>query len=441
MMVQTTEVSEVPVSSDRTRPRVLLIAEAANPEWVSVPLVGWNIYQALAKIADVHLVTHIRNRDAVKRAGLTEGNDFSVIDNEYVAAPLYRLSTLLRGGSGKGWTTVTALSSLAYYSFEFELWRRFKERLVAGEFDIVHRVTPLSPTSQSILAKRLAKRNIPFVVGPLNGGVPWPRNFIHRQHAEREWLSHIRSIYKLMPAYQSMRRYSSAILVGSKHTLAEMPLSIQGTCVYIPENGIRADQVAPAREPTIRRPLVACFVGRLVPYKGADMLLQASAEFLKSNQLVLHIVGDGPERASLEEFAKRLGVGNFVHFDGLLNHDEVLLKLRECDFMVFPSIREFGGGVVIEAMAMGATPIVADYAGPGELVDEATGIRVAFVDRNSLVDGLRSAIGNLIENPNLLDTFAKAARQKVIADYTWEAKAAQIKQVYDTVLAKAKPMS
>jgi glycosyltransferase involved in cell wall biosynthesis len=422
--------------SNQSRPRVLLIAEAANPEWVSVPLVGWNIYQALAKLTDVHLVTHIRNRDAVKRAGLTEGSDFSVIDNEYVAAPLYRLSTLLRGGSGKGWTTVTALSSLAYYSFEFEVWQRFKARFRAGEFDIVHRVTPLSPTSQSILAKRLTRWNIPFVVGPLNGGIPWPRNFIHRQHAEREWLSHVRSIYKLMPAYRSMRRYSSAILVGSKYTLSEMPRSIQGKCVYIPENGIRADQVAPCRKATKQLPLVACFVGRLVPYKGADMLLEASTEFLKNRQLILQIVGDGPERSSLQQLVKRLGLENLVHFDGPRSHDEVLLKLSKCDLMILPSIREFGGGVVIEAMAMGATPIVADYAGPGELVDETTGIKVAFTDRSSLVDGIRVAIDQFIENPSLLDRLANAARRKVLANYTWEAKAAQIKQVYTAILGK-----
>jgi glycosyltransferase involved in cell wall biosynthesis len=299
------------------------------------------------------------------------------------------------------------------------VWQRFKARFRAGEFDIVHRVTPLSPTSQSILAKRLTRWNIPFVVGPLNGGIPWPRNFIHRQHAEREWLSHVRSIYKLMPAYRSMRRYSSAILVGSNYTLTEMPRSIQGKCVYIPENGIRADQVAPCRKATIQLPLVACFVGRLVPYKGADMLLEASTEFLKNKQLVLHI-----------------GLEHLVHFDGLRSHDEVLSKLSKCNLMILPSIREFGGGVVIEAMAMGATPIVADYAGPGELVDETTGVKVAFTDRSSLVDGIRVAIGQFIENPNLLDRLASAARRKVLSNFTWEAKAAQIKQVYTAILGK-----
>src|SRR5262249_6592228 len=101
--------------------RVLLVAEAANPEWATVPLVGWSLSRALAKIVNAHLVTHIRNRDAIIRAGLIEGRDFTAIDNERVASPVYKLAQTLRGGVGKGWTTNTAFSSLAYYSFEFEL--------------------------------------------------------------------------------------------------------------------------------------------------------------------------------------------------------------------------------------------------------------------------------------------------------------------------------
>src|SRR3982074_1283647 len=92
-------------ATTRRRYRILLIAEAANPEWASVPLIGWSLSRALAKIADVHLVTQVRNRDAVLRAGLIEGRDFTSIDNERVASPASRLSKRLRGGTGKGWTT------------------------------------------------------------------------------------------------------------------------------------------------------------------------------------------------------------------------------------------------------------------------------------------------------------------------------------------------
>ena len=52
------------------RPRVLLIAEAANPLNVSVSLIGWVHSRALAEVADVHLVTESRNRDAILEAGL-----------------------------------------------------------------------------------------------------------------------------------------------------------------------------------------------------------------------------------------------------------------------------------------------------------------------------------------------------------------------------------
>ena len=124
--------------------RVLLIAEAANPEWSSVPLEGWSLARALAQLTDAHLVTQVRNREAILRAGLVEGRDFTAIDSERVAAPVWKLADLLRGGAGKGWTTAAALSSVAYYAFELEMWRQFGARVLAHEFDLVHRITPLS---------------------------------------------------------------------------------------------------------------------------------------------------------------------------------------------------------------------------------------------------------------------------------------------------------
>jgi glycosyltransferase involved in cell wall biosynthesis len=414
--------------------RTLLIAEAANPEWASVPLIGWSLSRALAQVTNTHLVTHIRNRDAVSRAGLVEGRDFTVIDNENVAGPIWKLANRLRGGAGVGWTTVTAFSAIAYYSFERVLWRQFSARITAREFDLVHRITPLSPTHQSTIAGRLAKLNVPFVIGPLNGGIPWPKNFVDRQHAEREWLSHVRGLYTLMPGYRSTRRDSAAIIAGSKYTLAEMPAWAKHKCVYIPENAVDPGRFKALRDHRATLPLKAAFVGRLVPYKGADMLLEAAQSFLQSGQLELHIVGDGPQKAQLESMVDRLGVRNNVTFHGWVAHDDVQYILQRCDMMLLPSVREFGGGVVIESMAVGVAPIVADYGGPAELVDDATGIRVGFESKQSLIDGFRQALADVIAAPEKLDHLGAAGREKVRAKLTWEAKARQIVAVYDAVL-------
>ena len=414
--------------------RILIIAEAANPEWTSVPLVGWFIYRALSRVANVHLVTHVRNKAAIERQGLVEGRDFTAIDNESVAAPVYKLASLLRGGDGKGWTTLTAITAFSYYSFESILWSKFKDRFKAGEFDLVHRVTPLSPTSQSTITKKLWKLKIPFLVGPLNGGLPWPKGFSHRQVAEREWLAYVRGLYKLMPAYGSMRKYSAAFIVGSRFTLSDLPTAAQSRAFYIPENGISQDEVTPLshRAPSI--PLRAAFVGRLVQYKGADILLDAAAEFLEAGLLRLDIIGDGPERFALEAIVAKLENVDAVQFHGAVPHADVLAKLRQLDIMFLPSVREFGGGVVIEAMALGAVPVVADYGGPAELVDDETGIKVAFHDKDSLSRNLKLAIENLINNPQKLASYREAALRKVIEQYTWEAKAGQILDVYNSVL-------
>jgi glycosyltransferase involved in cell wall biosynthesis len=123
-----------------------------------------------------------------------------------------------------------------------------------------------------------------------------------------------------------------------------------------------------------------------------------------------------------------------------VSHREVQKLLSACDFLALPSVREFGGGVVLESMALGVAPIVADYAGPSELVDDKTGIRIAFTDKQSLIEGIRRAIGEVVRNPQVLDKLGAAGRRKVMDKFTWEQKADRIMEVYDAVLAGAKEL-
>ena len=219
-----------------------------------------------------------------------------------------------------------------------------------------------------------------------------------------------------------------------KHTYDEIPSWAKEKTVYIPENGIDPERFNHPRTRTATLPLKAAFVGRLVPYKGADILLEAAVDFLKQGNLKLDIIGEGPQRPTLEGMVNQMGIQQSVRFLGSLPHWEVQEHLRECDFMAFPSVREFGGAVVIESMALGVTPIVADYGGPSELVDDDTGIRVPFQDQQSLKEGMKKAISEVIRTPSILDKLGAAGKKKVEAKFTWDKKAEQIFNVYEAVL-------
>lgn len=418
------------------RPRVLVIAEAANPEWVSVPLIGWSLARALAAVADVHIVTQIRNREAMLRAGLVEHRDFTALDTESLAAPLWRVAETLRLGEGKGWTTVQAISALAYPYFEHLLWKAFANRLKDGEFDIVHRITPLTPTVSSPVARKCARIGVPFVLGPLNGGVRWPKEFTSERLRERELLSYVRNIYKLFPGHHRTLANASAILVGSRSTESDIPQRFREKCVYIPENAIDPDRFS-LRARTAQTPMRACFIGRMVPYKGPDMLIEAAEPLLKAGGLKLDLIGDGPMLADLRQLAERRGVADDVRFHGWMNHADIQEIAAECSIFAFPSIREFGGGAVLEAMALGLAPIVVDYAGPSELVNESNGIKVPLGDRSEVVAGFASALELLVGNPSRVHALGTSAREHVERYFTWQRKAGQVAQVYEWVLGRA----
>lgn len=434
-----------PTPSATKRPRVLLIAERANPEYTSIPLRGWCHGRAIAEVADVHIVTQHWNGPAYLRTGFT---DFTGIDTSVVHEPMKLLIAAMRGGKGKGWTMDTALSALEYYYFEFLVWRQFGKLIKSGEFDLVHRLIPSSPTVPSIIAAKCEKAGVPFMLGPINGGLPWPKEFSTARHQEKEWLSYIRDIYRWMPGYKSTREQAAAIVVGSQSTLSQVAEPYQSKCVYFPANAVdttRFKRQRPARFSSVKAtdrpnsPIKLIFVGRLVPYKGADMLIEAAADLLKAGKVSLEIVGDGPQRKDLEAQVRLAELEDAVTLVGKVPHAQLQDRLAAADVFAFPSIREFGGAVVLEAMAIGLLPVVVDYGGPGEMVTPTVGYKVPLGDRTAIVNSFRQVLNEIVARPERIDELGGRSRDRILSKFTWEERARQTLEVYQWVLSKDRP--
>lgn len=419
-------------------PRVLLLAESCNPEWPSLPIVGYKYARALSQVADVTLVTHVRNQENIEKAG-----DFTApivyIDNEWLAAPMFRFATWLRGGDEVAWSTSQMMAYPPYIAFEYQTLKQFRPALKSGAFDIVHRITPMSPTLPSYMAGRTKQ---PFVIGPLNGNLDWPAAFRGEQKREREGLRKLRNLYRYLPYARRTFSRADAILAAFQHTIADLPDSTATRTVSFPEIGFDPDlfhdtgRAVPFAGSGPKRFL---FAGRLVPYKVPEAAVRAFAgsEALKGH--VLDILGDGPELPRLQAMVTEAGAEDRVIFHGRKSQAEVAEAMRTADAFVFPSIRELGAGVVIEAMATGTLCIVTDYGAPGDLAAEDRGLRVTLQPMEGLVRDYQAAMEAAIAEPERSAEMAAKGRAYAWEHFTWEAKARNTMDVYDALRNKQPP--
>jgi len=140
------------------------------------------------------------------------------------------------------------------------------------------------------------------------------------------------------------------------------------------------------------------FIGRLIYYKGLDVLLEA---FSKVNGAVLDIIGEGPLRRDLELKAYNLGLSGKVIFHGRQSDDKIQQFLNACDIFVLPSVErsEAFGLVQLEAMAH-AKPVINTSLPTGVpyvSIHEETGLTVPPGDAEALAKAIQRLVDNDME--------------------------------------------
>jgi glycosyltransferase involved in cell wall biosynthesis len=425
------------------RLRALLVAESANPDEIGAAAAGWGHARAVAQLTEAHLVTEARNRVAIEAAGFVHDSDFTALDSEAAIQPLRQSKAAVSRAIGRDWRFDAASQLLPHYSFELRFWQRYGQEIEAGAWDVVHRITPLGPTVPSpavpsIIAPRCRRAGVPFVWGPINGEVPWPAGFGSGQGRNGGRRLPGPDVAKLLPGAGSAQRDARAILVGSRATMNQLSPEARKRAVLVPQHAIDPERFGRVRTGPVSSPLRVAFVGRLRAHRGVDMLLEALTDLLRAGRVELDVMGDGPQLGPLRDLSERLGLARHVRLDGRVEHRYIPYRLLQADVFGFPSVREPGAGPVMEAMALGLLPVVADHGGPAELVTDRTGFRVPAVGRDALVAGLRKVFEELVAEPGVIRPMGARARERILAHDTWPLRAEQTLAVYQWVTGRAR---
>lgn len=173
-------------------------------------------------------------------------------------------------------------------------------------------------------------------------------------------------------------------------------------------------------------------VGRLTPAKGQHVLITAIHRLRSEGRRVrLRLVGDGPDRRSLESAVRHSGLGDNVVLEGAVNQDRIKDLYSRADAFALASFAEGIPVVLMEAMAMEIPCISTWITGIPELIrDGIDGLLTAPSDEVALAE----AIARLMDDAGLRQRLGKAGRKRVIERYNLRPNVARLAEVFETQL-------
>jgi glycosyltransferase involved in cell wall biosynthesis len=454
--------------------RLLISALSCNPAFGSEALVGFKLAEALARR---HEVTVLAAPPCKAPAGavLWPCDAGACSFNEVGPVPLLRFELrqwcLARRRRSGGWrSSLSVLSGGTDRPDTLPCERQHtpKRELRPG-FEVVHRITP-SAISCPTLLHWLGR---PLVVGPLIAGKPLPASFhpyLHRPvsrpahgkaHPQRIFAGLCRRLVALLDHRRTHLERAALILCGTRAAREQVPERWRSKCAMITYAGVEHDLFVPTAWMPRPAPMRLLFVGRLVPYKGIELLLRALVIAAKHVPLHLDIVGtaDPVYQAFLVEWSRDHGVAvstgdggsraggpqdrsagvslrspDFglptVRFLPSVPRAELPRVYQAADVFCLPSVETYGIAL-LEAMSCARAVVVTDRNGPGEIVPEGAGLRIPMHTPEQFIHDYAQGLVGLARNPDLRLKLGERARQHILLHHDWSRIGARLLEVYE----------
>lgn len=197
-------------------------------------------------------------------------------------------------------------------------------------------------------------------------------------------------------------------------------------------NGIDTDKYSPSHEKDVKKELgvekYTLTVSRLVKQKGLRYMVEALQDIDQENYKHV-VIGQGPEKQSLEELAKKLGVEEKLHFTGFVPEEDMTDYYTQAEAFILPSLYEPFGIVLVEAMAC-KTPVIATVAGGIPEVLGDTGINIPIRSSEEIAKNVNELLNNPEKAKEMGEEGMKRAKQK----FEWDKIAEETEETYKQFL-------
>ena len=255
---------------------------------------------------------------------------------------------------------------------------------------------------------------IPYVISLRGGDVP----------GNEPGLDHL---HKALQPLRRLIMKKSMTIVANSNGLKRMSEQADPFPVQVIPNGV--DTVFFSPEHHSNDNFRFLFVGRFQEQKNLFFLLENVNSFAQSTtrEFELHMVGDGPQKKALRDYAERLMIRDRIKWHGWCDKETLRAVYRQSDCILNPSFYEGMPNVLLEAMACALPAIASNVIGNNEVVcDGVTGYLFNLHQPQSFQTSLQS----IIDNAEIAGQFAINARKRVEQDFSWTTMAGRYEDLF-----------
>ena len=397
--------------------KILIVGHACAPGLGSEPGFTWNWAWQMSRMHQVWVIAHPEYKDRVDSFLASNPNDR--IQFIWVV-PKTRFDYWKPGSNQERGIR------LHYWLWIKVAYDQAATLHTQVHLDIVHHVS----WSTIAVPPPFWKLPVPAVWGPLGGGQSFPPSFISylRYNRIKELLRSLNLL--LLPFSPTLRRtlaHTSVVLatnIESKDLLERAGASRVGLFL---DCGVDAHSAPPGPRIVGDR-LTLLWAGRLEPQKGLAIALRAMA-LCKYRDSCLLVAGSGTGQTEMEDLARSLELGNRVEFLGRVPHETMEALFHSCDALVFTSLRDSFGSVVLEAMSYGLPVIALNHQGIRAFVPDDAALKVSVSSPQQVIGDLADAFDLLGSNPQLKQSMSKAALT-FAESQTWQHRAEKMNEIY-----------